>query len=188
MTKQVVDLLDSTSKIDFTNSILILKYVSYIHYPVRFRKNWNNIKTPINSSSEVNIIYLAYAKKIGLFVKKTDISAQKIDDFALATFDIVIAAFLVNDKDRKVKFFKKIFLLANISLEVVLGMLFLILSNVDVRFLEQQLLWHVYTTAKALPTTCWKEVIDRKKFIAAALKKDEKAFVIYVNYFFSPED
>lgn len=52
-------------------------------------------------------------------------------------FGIVIATFLVNDKNEKVGFFKETFLLANISFDMILGMLFFILSNANIRFLEQ---------------------------------------------------
>ena len=65
-----------------------------------------------------------------------DVYIQKIDSFILATFDIAIAAFLINDKDGIVRFFEKTFLLANISLDVIFEMLFLTLKNTDVRFLE----------------------------------------------------
>lgn len=45
-----------------------LECVLYIHYPIYFYKNRNDIKALLNSGSEVNSIYLAYAKKIGLLV------------------------------------------------------------------------------------------------------------------------
>ena len=35
----------------------------------------------------------AYAKKLGLRVRKTDVSAQKIDRSALETYDMVIVGF-----------------------------------------------------------------------------------------------
>lgn len=59
-------------------------------------------------------MYLIYAKKIGFLVYKMDVSVQKIDGSTLAIFDMVIAAFSINNKDGKVRFFEKIFLLANI--------------------------------------------------------------------------
>ena len=45
---------------------------------------------------------------------------------------MVIAAFQVVDKLGFSRFFQEIFLLADISIKVVLGMLFFILSNIDV--------------------------------------------------------
>ena len=50
----------------------------------------------------------------------------------LDIYKIVIAAFSITNKANQVKFFEKTFLLANISLKVIFGMLFLILSNADV--------------------------------------------------------
>ena len=66
-------------------------------------------------------MYPAYAAKLGLCVKETDVGAQKIDGSHLDTFGMVIAGFAVKDKLGKVRFFQETFLLANISLEVVLG-------------------------------------------------------------------
>ena len=57
----------------------------------------------------------------------------------LNTFEMVITAFLVTDKANWVKFFEEIFLVANVSLEVVFGMLFLILSNANIKFLGREL-------------------------------------------------
>lgn len=82
-------------------------------------------------------MHLIYAKKIGLFIQRINFGTQMINSFGLDTFGIVIAAFLINDKDGKINFFEKTFLLANISLDEIFEMLFLTLSNADVRFLEQ---------------------------------------------------
>ena len=45
---------------------------------------------------------------------------------------MMIAAFSVTNKANRVRFFEKIFLVANVSLEVVFGMFFLTLSGADV--------------------------------------------------------
>lgn len=81
-------------------------------------------------------MYHIYAKKLGLLVRKTNNGAQKIDGSTIAMFRMVIATFLINDKEGKVRFFEKAFLLANISSDIVLRMLFFTLSNANVRFLE----------------------------------------------------
>ena len=44
----------------------------------------------------------------------------------------VVAAFLVTNKTNRVKFFKKIFLLANVGPDVVFEMFFLTLSNANI--------------------------------------------------------
>ena len=52
---------------------------------------------------------------------------------------MVIAAFQVFDKLGRFWFFQKTFLLANISIKVVLDMLFLIFNNTDIQFAEKEL-------------------------------------------------
>ena len=75
---------------------------------------------------------LVYAKNLGLWTQKTDVRAQKIDGSLLETYKIVIAAFQVKDELNRAQFFQEILLLANVSLEVVLRMLFLTLSNANI--------------------------------------------------------
>ena len=93
---------------------------------------------------------------------------------------MVIADCSVKDKLGRVRFFQETFLLANIGLEVVLGMPFLTLSKADVRFAERELVWRTYTAAEALPTTKKVETIDKRKFAAAALNADNETFVVHV--------
>ena len=81
----------------------------------------------------------AYAKKLGLPVRQTDMGAQKIDGSHLNTFEMVIAGFSLQDKLGKVRFFQETFLVADTRMEVVLEMLFLTLSNADIRFAEREL-------------------------------------------------
>ena len=112
-------------------------------------------------SSEVNAMYPIYAMKLSLCATKIDIRAQKIDRSHLDTLEIVIADYSVKNKLKKVRFFQEIFLLANIDLEVVLGMLFLTFSKADIQFAEQELDLRTYTTTKTLPITRKVEIIDK---------------------------
>ena len=82
---------------------------------------------------------LAYAAHLGLKVRVTDVGVQKIDGSSLATYGMIIAAFRVVNKLGRSWFFQETFLLAEISMEVVLAMLFLTFSNVDVQFAEKKL-------------------------------------------------
>ena len=52
---------------------------------------------------------------------------------------MVVVAFSIKDKANRVKFFEETFLVANISLEIVLGMPFFTLSSADVDFLGGEL-------------------------------------------------
>ena len=53
-------------------------------------------------------------------------------------FGIVLTSFQVEDKLGKARFFQETFLLADLSIEVVLGMLFLTLSNIDTQFARKE--------------------------------------------------
>ena len=54
---------------------VILDCVSYIYYPVQFRKDKKIIWALINSGSKFNAMTPAYVKKLGLQTQKTDIGA-----------------------------------------------------------------------------------------------------------------
>ena len=92
-----------------------------------------------NLDSEVNTINLAFAEKLGLVVQSTNIGAQKIDGTIFEIYRMVVAAFSVIDQANKVKFFKKTFLVVNISPDIVVKILFLSLSNANVDFPKKEL-------------------------------------------------
>ena len=68
-------------------------------------------------------------------------------------------------------------------MEVVLEMLFLILSNADIQFAKEELTWRFYTTKKTLPTTRWVKLINKKEFAKVILDENVKAFVVYMASF-----
>ena len=111
-----------------------LKRVPYIHYLVQFKKDKTQVQALVNSRSEVNAMYPSFAKQLGLPIQPTDVEAQKIEGTTLDIHGIVVAAFSVVDKANRVRFFEKTFLMANVSPEVVLGILFLTPSGADVDF------------------------------------------------------
>ena len=65
---------------------------------------------------------------------RINVEAQKIDGSTFETFGMVLASFQVEDKLRKARFFQETILLANLSIEVVLEMPFLIFNNTDIKF------------------------------------------------------
>ena len=160
---------------------VILDRVPCIHYQVQFRKDKETIRALIDSGSEVNAMTPAYAKKLGLRTRRTDVGAQKIDGSSLDTFGMVIAGFQVIDKLGRARFFQETFLLADTTMEVVLGMPFLTFSNADIQFAEKELTWRTYTTEDALPTTRRVELIDKKEFAKAALDENIEVFVVHVS-------
>ena len=72
--------------------------------------------------------------------------------------------------------------MANTSMEVVLGMFFFTLSDVDIRFAEKKLTWRTYTTVEALPTTRRVELINKKEFAAAAIDENSETFVVHMAF------
>ncbi len=123
----------------------------------------------------------AYATKLSLIAKNPSVGAQKIDGLPLETYGIVSVSFSLQDNLRRVWFFEKTFLLANISMEVVLEMPFLFFSNIDVEFAElKKLIWRSYMAAEALPTTNRVELISKKKFAKTVLDENFETFVVHV--------
>ncbi len=72
-------------------------------------------------------------------------------------------------------------MLADTSMKMVLGMLFLAFSNADIQFGAEELTWRTYTVAEALPTTSRVELIDKREFAKAALNRNSETFVMHVS-------
>ena len=157
-----------------------LARVPCIWYPITFQKKSVSILALLDSGNEVNAIYLALAQKLELPVRPTDVGTQKIDGTMLDNFGIVVKAFSVTGKASQVKFFEETFLVANVSLEIVLGMPFLTLSDADIDFLGRKLWWKIYTNKEALLTTKYVELVGKKKFVVAALDLESETFVVYI--------
>ena len=79
-------------------------------------------------------MHTAYTLKLGFRTKKINNNKQKIDEFYLNTFEILIVNYLIKNKLKRVRFFKKTILLANIGLETVLRICFLTFSRANIRF------------------------------------------------------
>ena len=160
---------------------MILDWVLCIYYPIQFRKDKETIQALIDPGSKVNAITPTYAKKLGLRTQKTDIGAQKIDRSSLDIFGMVIAGFQVVDKHSRTRFFQKTLLLADTTIEMVLGMPFLTLSNANIQFAEKELTWRSYTAEETLPTMQKIQPINKKEFAKAALDENIEAFVVHVS-------
>ncbi len=123
----------------------------------------------------------AYIINLGFTSRKTSVRAQKIDGSPLETYGMVSASFLPQDSLERVRFFKETFLLDDTSIEVILEIHFLALSNADFQFGAERLTWRFYTTAEVLPTTSRVELIDKREFVKTALDKNLKTFVVRVS-------
>ena len=127
-----------------------LAQVPCIQYPINFRKN---SELPLfDSSSKVNTIYPTFAKELGLPIRPTHVGAQKIDGTTLNIFRMIVAAFAVTNNTNQIKFFEEVFLVANVSPEVVLEMLFFTPSGPNIDISSWKLLWRIYTIKEAFPT------------------------------------
>lgn len=67
------------------------------------------------------------------------INLQKINNSKLETFIIVIISFFMNNIIIRLSFFKKILLLANISMHIVLEIFFFIINNAKIYFIDQEI-------------------------------------------------
>lgn len=63
---------------------------------------------------------------------------------------------------------------------MVLGILFFILRNAQIRFVEYKLVWKTYSTAGAFFITRKVEIIGEKKYASTALNKKDETFVVYM--------
>ena len=93
---------------------------------------------------------------------------------------MVIADFQIEDKASRPRFFQKIFLVADIKLELILEMSFLKISNANVLFGKRTLAWKSYTTSKAISTTKRVLIINKKDFVIAVLNANNKTIIVYV--------
>lgn len=119
-----------------------------------------------------------FASQLGLKTRKTNIKTQKIDGTTLKIYEIVDSTFFIVDKDCIERFFKESFLLANVKLNVMFGMPFLIMSNANIDFQSRNLQCRSYPTEDILPTTRQVELIGKKKFVAATLNPKYETFVV----------
>ena len=121
----------ATSTLTIDKKTEELERVPCIWYPVTFK---DQTEALLDSRSKINAMSQAFAKQLGLKIYKTNVGAQKTDSTTLKTYEMVVSTFLVLDKDGKERFFEESFLLANVSLDIVLGMPFLTINNANVDF------------------------------------------------------
>ena len=74
-----------------------------------------------------------------LTVQSTNVDAQKIYSTTFEIYKMIVAVFSVINQADKIRFFEIIFLVVNISLNMIFGMFFFILSNIDIDFLNKKL-------------------------------------------------
>lgn len=93
---------------------------------------------------------------------------------------MVVATILMTDNTNRVRLFKKPFLIANVCIQVVLGMLSFILSNINVDFLNRELWWRITIIQEVTPTIGRIEFVGKKKFAAKRLVPKYGTSIVYV--------
>ena len=78
---------------------------------------------------------------------------------------MVIASFQIKNKLGRDQFFLETFLLADISMKVVLKIPFFTFSNADIQFADKELIWRFYTTKETLLTIRRVKLINKKNLL-----------------------
>ena len=105
---------------------------------------------------------LDFTYKLNLRVCKSKISAQKINNLKLNTFDVVITLFFIKNKEKRCCILEKTFLLADINMNISLGILFFTVSNVKIDFVNCYIYSKKSIIAEILLATKQFELIGRK--------------------------
>lgn len=129
----------SFKALDLNNFPLLLKRVSYIYLLIQFKKNYTKVQALLNFGIEVNAMTPAYAANLRLKIRSTNIKVKKIGDSIFEMFKMIWANFEVEKKLGRAGFFEEIFLLANNSVAVILGMLYFTFNNANILFTEQEI-------------------------------------------------
>ena len=97
--KLVLVLMTSAPVIEASQKdVVVLDQIPCICYLIWFKKSEVLVQALIDSGNKVNTMTPAYALKLGLKVRLTDVRAQKIDGSTLETFGMVLASFQIEDK------------------------------------------------------------------------------------------
>ncbi len=124
-------LATSMSMTEKTEEKKELEWVPCIWYLVTFKDQTEVLQ---NLGSKVNVMSQAFTFQLSLKIWKTNVGDQKIDGTTLEIYGIVVSTFSMSDKNDRKRFFENSFLLVNTKPDVVLGILFLNMSNVDSDF------------------------------------------------------
>lgn len=122
----------------------------------------------------------AFAQMLSFALTPTNIEAQKIVKSLLRTYKIVSTSFSLQNSCRKVRFFEQTYFLTDTYMEIVLGMLFLLLSNADIKFDTEKLSWRTSIIAEAMLMRKKVELMNKFEFIKPALNKDAEIYIVYI--------
>lgn len=95
-------------------------------------------------------------------------------------FEMIITLFLIDNKDEKSCFSKKMFLLTNISMDIAFEIVFFIISNNRINYNNKDFRWWSYTITKAFFTIKEVPLIGKKEFAVVIIVSNDKIFVVYI--------
>lgn len=78
-------------------------------------------------------------------------------------------------------------MLADTSMDVVLGMPFLAFSNVDILFDTESFTWRTYSFSKMLPIARQVELLNKHIFPKPAFNKNSATFVLHITDLKTPD-
>ena len=87
----------------------------------------------------------------------------------------------MEDKDGRSRFFKEIFLLADISIDIALNMPFFILNDVKIDFVNCHIHWRSDTIVKVLPTIRQVKLIGKKEIATITLDLEDEVIIVNVD-------
>lgn len=125
---------------------------------------------------------LNLSKKLGVYIHKIDVYTQIIDGGSPETYKILIVLFWIYDKNWKCFFFKKTFLLADISMDITFGIHFITLNDIKVNLNNQELRWRLYTSVVAIFTIRRVKLYRKNEFTIVALGLKNEIFIVHVTY------
>lgn len=100
---------------------------------------------------------------------------------------MISTGFSLKDSEKRAWFFDKTFLLADTSIEVVLGMFFLSLSKSNWKFGAKKLTWRSYTATEIFFITKKVELINKHKFSEVVLDKNTNMLILHIAILEAPE-
>lgn len=88
----------------------------------------------------------------------------------------------MEDKKERSRFFEEILPLADITIDIAINISFFTLSNVEIDFMGYYIYWKIYIFVEIFPTTRRVELIEKKRFTAAAFDLEDDVFIVYMAF------
>lgn len=98
-------------------------------------------------------------------------------------YEIVVLTFSMSNKHCRKQFIEKIFLLADVQPDILLGMLLLNKNDANVDLQVQDLSWRSYAIGDVFSTTRRVGLIKKKEFATLAIDPEHKGIVVNVTAF-----